>query len=194
MSSHHRPSVKIAPGAVVCVEAELKGDITVGARTVIHPKARIIAEGGPIIIGESNLIEEQVVIINKKLDKNEPSSPKPAPQTMIIGANNVMEVGSRCEALRVGNNNIIESKAVVGHQTELSSGCIVGAFCQLTSSELLPENTVIFGENCSRRQQAEKPQPQTLQLDFLMKILPNYHHLKKSTKIRTSSSSSASEK
>lgn len=26
------------------------------------------------------------------------------------------------------------------------------------------------------------PQPQTLQLDFLMKILPNYHHLKKTVK------------
>ena len=36
-----------------------------GARTVVHPKARIIAEGGPIVIGESNLIEEQVVIINR---------------------------------------------------------------------------------------------------------------------------------
>lgn len=26
-------------------------------------------------------------------------------------------------------------------------------------------------------------QPQTLQLDFLMKILPNYHHLKKTVKL-----------
>ncbi|XP_071941400.1 dynactin subunit 6-like [Antedon mediterranea] len=187
----HRPSVKIAPGAVVCVEAELKGDITIGARTVIHPKARIIAEGGPIIIGESNLIEEQVVIVNKKLTTNEESSQQPTKQTMIIGANNVMEVGCRCEALRVGNNNIIESKAVVGHKSELSNGCIVGAFCQLTSSEVLAENTVVFGETCSRRVQAEKPQLQTLQLDFLMKILPNYHHLKKSTKIRASSTSSS---
>lgn len=35
-----------------------------GPRTVIHPKARIIAEAGPIIIGEGNLIEEQALIIN----------------------------------------------------------------------------------------------------------------------------------
>ena len=45
-------NVKILGGAVVCNECELKGDITIGARTVIHPKARIIAESGPIIIGE----------------------------------------------------------------------------------------------------------------------------------------------
>jgi len=31
---------------------------------VIHPKARIIAEAGPIVIGEGNLIEEQALIIN----------------------------------------------------------------------------------------------------------------------------------
>lgn len=58
-------SVKIYPGAVVCTECELKGDITVGSNTVIHPRAQIIAEAGPIIIGENNLIEEQVQIINR---------------------------------------------------------------------------------------------------------------------------------
>ena len=33
----------------------------------MHPKARIIAEAGPIIIGEGNLIEEQCEIINRYL-------------------------------------------------------------------------------------------------------------------------------
>ena len=36
-----------------------------GSRTVIHPKSRIIAEAGPIIIGDNNLIEEQTQIINR---------------------------------------------------------------------------------------------------------------------------------
>ena len=58
-------SVKVTQGAVVCLEADYVGDITIGARTVIHPKARIIAEAGPIIIGEGNLIEEQAQIINR---------------------------------------------------------------------------------------------------------------------------------
>lgn len=60
-----RNSVKIMPGALVCEAAELRGDITIGARTVVHPKARIIAEAGPIVIGEGNLIEEQSEIVNK---------------------------------------------------------------------------------------------------------------------------------
>ncbi len=58
-------SLQIASGATVCIESVLVGDITIGARTVIHPKAQIIAESGPIIIGENNLIEEYAKIINR---------------------------------------------------------------------------------------------------------------------------------
>ena len=57
--------IKIANGAVVCSECELQGDIVIGARTVIHPRAKILALSGPIIIGENNIIEEQVQIVNK---------------------------------------------------------------------------------------------------------------------------------
>ena len=39
-----------------------------GSRSVIHPKVSIIAEAGPIIIGEGNLIEEQAQIINRWVD------------------------------------------------------------------------------------------------------------------------------
>uniref|UniRef100_A0A8C4NG97 Dynactin subunit 6 n=1 Tax=Eptatretus burgeri TaxID=7764 RepID=A0A8C4NG97_EPTBU len=179
-------SIKIAPGAVVCVESEIRGDVTIGARTVVHPKARIIAEAGPIIIGESNLIEEQVLIINRYPQKNGHVDPnRDEPITMIIGSNNVFEVDCQSEALKIDDNNIIESKARVGRDMILSSGCVVGACCDVKTCEVLPENTVIYGNNCLRRLQSEKPQPQTLQLDFLMKILPNYHHLKRSPKPQT---------
>jgi dynactin-6 len=71
-------SVSISPGCFVAQSpsTSIKGQITIGAGTVIHPAVTILAEvwfvslpayvqGGPIIIGENNLIEEQVVIINK---------------------------------------------------------------------------------------------------------------------------------
>uniref|UniRef100_A0A8C5K458 Dynactin subunit 6 n=1 Tax=Jaculus jaculus TaxID=51337 RepID=A0A8C5K458_JACJA len=159
-------SVKIAPGAVVCVESEIRGDVTIGPRTVIHPKARIIAEAGPIVIGEGNLIEEQALIINAHPDNITPDTEEPEPKPMIIGTNNVFEVGC----------------SYVGRNVILTGGCIIGACCNLNTFEVIPENTVIYGADCLRRVQTERPQPQTLQLDFLMKILPNYHHLKKTTK------------
>ncbi|XP_051572200.1 dynactin subunit 6 isoform X2 [Myxocyprinus asiaticus] len=177
-----RFNVKIAAGAVVCVESEIRGDVTIGSRTVVHPKARIIAEAGPIVIGEGNLIEEQALIINSYPENILPDADDVEPKTMNIGVNNVFEVGCVSQALKIGDNNVIESKAEVGRNVILSSGCIVAACCQVNTCELIPENTVIFGSECLRRVQMERPQPQTLQLDFLMKILPNYHHLKKTVK------------
>ncbi|CAM4533086.1 hypothetical protein R3I94_000003 [Phoxinus phoxinus] len=175
-------SVKILAGAVVCVESDIRGDVTIGARTVVHPKARIIAEAGPIVIGEGNLIEEQALIINSFPENILPDAEDVEPKTMSIGTNNVFEVGSVSQALKIGDNNVIESKAEVGRNVILTSGCIVGACCQVNTCEVIPENTVIYGCECLRRVQTERPQPQTLQLDFLMKILPNYHHLKKTVK------------
>uniref|UniRef100_A0A3P9HZ70 Dynactin subunit 6 n=1 Tax=Oryzias latipes TaxID=8090 RepID=A0A3P9HZ70_ORYLA len=202
-------SAKIAAGAVVCVESEIRGDVTIGARTVVHPKARIIAEAGPIIIGEGNLIEEQALIINRSVlllrnllicacrhrllshtrvvpcsypENILPDADGAEPKAMTIGTNNVFEVGCVSQALKIGDNNVIESKADLGRNVILTSGCIIGACCQINTCEVVPENTVVYGSNSMRRTQNEKPQPQTLQLDFLMKILPNYHHVKKTVK------------
>ncbi|KAG7458874.1 hypothetical protein MATL_G00225230 [Megalops atlanticus] len=175
-------SAKIAAGAVVCVECEIRGDVTIGPRTVVHPKARIIAEAGPIVIGEGNLIEEQALIINGYPENIMPDAEGVEPKTMTIGTNNVFEVGCTSQALKIGDNNVIESKAEVGRNVILTSGCIIGACCQVNTCEVIPENTVIYGSGCMRRVQTERPQPQSLQLDFLMKILPNYHHLKKTVK------------
>ncbi|XP_048110268.1 dynactin subunit 6-like isoform X1 [Alosa alosa] len=151
-------SGKIAAGAVVCVESEIRGDVTIGARTVVHPKARINAEAGPIIIGEGNLIEEQALIINSYPENIMPESEDVEPKTMSIGINNVFEVGCVSQALKIGDNNVIESKADVGRNVILTSGCIIGACCQVNTCEVIPENTVIYGSNCMRRIQTEKPQ------------------------------------
>ncbi|VEL39523.1 unnamed protein product [Protopolystoma xenopodis] len=77
-----RSQVKISAGAIVCSECEIRGDVTIGTRTVIHPKVSIIAEAGPIIIGESNLIEELVELRNTV-----PGA------VMVIGDSNFFEVG-----------------------------------------------------------------------------------------------------
>ncbi|XP_033208532.1 dynactin subunit 6 [Belonocnema kinseyi] len=174
--SSPRSILKIAAGAVVCDESILKGDITIGPRTVVHPKAIILAESGPIIIGEGNIIEEMATIINR-LPEGAPKLPTVPVQ--IIGNYNVFEVDSTCEAHKVGDNNILETKAFVGRDVELTNGCIVGAACSVSEPEILPENTIIYGSQCQRREMNDKPYPQVGQLDFLMRVLPNYHHLRK---------------
>ncbi|TRY76270.1 hypothetical protein TCAL_12005 [Tigriopus californicus] len=181
---HHSSEVSISPGAVVCKESILVGEITIGARTVVHPKAVIKALAGPILIGENNLIEDQARIVNGRDEgeAREASEKRDKQSVMIIGNHNVFEVDCHSTALKIGDNNVLESKCFVGRSTELTNGCIVGAGCQIDTEEVLPENTVIYGSQNHRRRQGDRPAPQTLQIDFLTKVLPNYHHLKKPTK------------
>lgn len=173
--SKPKPDLKIASHAVVCYESKLRGDITIGNHTIVHPRATILAEAGPIVIGSHNIIEEQAFIINRLPPGADPSSQP----TMVIGDNNVFEVDSIFESHKMGDQNILEVKAHVGPGVEITNGCIIGAACKLTRPEVLPENTVVYGSDCTRRIAMDKPQVQTLQIEFLSKILVNYHHLKK---------------
>lgn len=159
------------PNAIVCREqTTISGDVVIGSRTIIHPTVTIIAENGPIVIGESNLIEEYVTIINKT---NQP---------MIIGNNNVFEVGAHSESLEIQDNNVLEYKSRIGPKVKLTNGCVIGTMCDLNDDQILPENTVLYGPDCKQRKQLEKPSLQTFQLDFLSKIMPNYQRIEKPRK------------
>ena len=58
-------TLQVCEDTSVCVTAKIIGHVTIGSKTVVHPKAEIIAEDGPIVIGEGNLVEEKARIINK---------------------------------------------------------------------------------------------------------------------------------
>lgn len=49
----------------MCETSIIQGEVTIGSKTIVHPRARIIAQDGPIIIGNDCLIEENSTIINK---------------------------------------------------------------------------------------------------------------------------------
>ena len=78
-----RDKFTIHSKAVVCQDVDLKGDITIGPGSVIHPKATIFALGGPIIIGSGCIIEEAVILVNRRKE------------VMRIGDNNLFEIGCR---------------------------------------------------------------------------------------------------
>lgn len=47
--------------------------------------------------------------------------------------------------------------AAVGRDTELTRGCVIGAFCEVTGHEALADNTIIYGDQYDQRRQYEKP-------------------------------------
>ena len=38
--------------------------VAIGANTVVHPSAKLLALGGPIVVGESNLLKDSATIVN----------------------------------------------------------------------------------------------------------------------------------
>lgn len=180
---HNFANLKCSPSTLICREKTvIFGDVTIGTDCIIHPTAYIVARDGPIIIGNSNLIEERVSIINKKAEP------------LVIGDHNVFEVDSSCEAIKIGDHNILESKSKVSDDIELKDNCIIGAGCVLSNihkhdNEIdddkdkkvkreFPSNSVICGKNMSNRVVSDlPPSSHSSQLDFLRKILPNYQKL-----------------
>lgn len=168
--------IKCTGNSLICRDKTvIFGDVTIGSDCVVHPAANIIAKAGPIVIGNSNLIEERATIIN---NRQEP---------LIIGDHNVFEVDSYCEAYRIGDNNILECKSSVNERIELTNNCIIGAGCKLLLDESrendefidrFENNTVISGADLSRRVVKDlAPGSYNSQLDFLKKFLANYQKL-----------------
>nr|WAW84819.1 dynactin 6 [Halisarca dujardinii] len=174
MASNPQRRITLGPDGVVCKEAELSGDITFGSRCIVHPGARIVAEGGPIVMGDGNLIKEGATIINKKRE----DSQQPV---LIIGNGNVFDIKSYCSASIVGNNNTFEPCCRVNEYVTVTEDCVIGAGCTLSGREELPRGTVVYGSEHSRCVRPKSSSTQTSQqLTMLAKVLPNYHKLVKS--------------
>ncbi|KAK0531091.1 hypothetical protein OC835_003791 [Tilletia horrida] len=108
---------------VVCGDdTELRGEISIGSGTVIHPKATIVATQGPIVIGNGCIIEDSVVIVNRQRT------------VMRIGDNNLFEVACRIESPRIGSYNTFEARSRTAQTVSIGSYCTVGAGCFLTPS------------------------------------------------------------
>ena len=109
--------VYLNSGCLVCRTSVLQGDISIGTGTIIHPFARIEAKNGSIVIGDNNIIEENVEIINDGAGDS----------IMIIGNGNTFQVGCKISCRKMGNNNLVESGCLLGRDVVLSFGCIVTA-------------------------------------------------------------------
>ncbi|KAJ3125800.1 Dynactin subunit 6 [Nowakowskiella sp. JEL0407] len=155
--------------SVVCEEAELRGYIRLGENNMVHPKCRIISEtSGEILIGNNNIFEENATIINRGLEP------------LIIGNDNVFEVGCIVEGTKVGNGCLVEAKASIARGSSLGNNCVVGPLSGTQPNEIVPDNTVIYGDVSNRQTQIKTTKAQTplhfRHIEYLNEVLPKYHH------------------
>ena len=139
----HHPRSRYAP-----VEARTpsqfreSADSFASTGTILQPRCTILAVSGPIIFGENNIVEENVIIVNRHK------------QPMLIGDFNLFEVGSRTcnplflqtdppetgspdqddkqagvESPSVGSHNVFGIRSRVLPSVSVGSHCVVGAGC-----------------------------------------------------------------
>lgn len=169
-----RDKFTIHSKAVVCQDVELKGDITIGSGTIVHPKATIFAIAGPIVIGTGCIVEEGAIIVNRRKE------------VMRIGDDNLFEIGCRVESPTIGNFNTVSTRARVHHTVRLSSYCVVGAGCLVvpTEDEVLEEYTVVYGPTAERRTWSGRGKVQEADLrrkhaEYLRETLPKFNRLRR---------------
>ncbi|KZO95304.1 hypothetical protein CALVIDRAFT_516056 [Calocera viscosa TUFC12733] len=161
--------------AVVCSDVDLKGEVTIGSNTVVHPKVAIYAIAGPIVIGSGCIIEEGVVIVNRRKD------------VMRIGDENHFEINSRLECPTMGSCNVIGTRARVHHTASLSSYCVIqpAVVFSPATPEILPDYSVIFDEGGSERriwsgQGAEQERAlRQKHAEYLRELLPKFNRQRK---------------
>jgi len=112
-----KDKIKVGSRSIVCQEADIRGDVTIGAGCVLHPKCTMFAYAGPIVMGDCCIVEETAVIVNRNK----------AP--MVIGSYNLFETGCRIEAASIGSYNTFEPKSRVPSSIALKDYCVIGAGC-----------------------------------------------------------------
>ncbi|KAH7906767.1 trimeric LpxA-like protein [Hygrophoropsis aurantiaca] len=183
-----RDKFTIHSKAVVCQDVDLKGDITIGPNTVVHPKATIFAIAGPIIIGAGCIIEEAAVVVNRRKE------------VMRVGDGNVFEIGCRVESPSIGNYNTVSTRARVHHTVRISNHCVIGAACLVvpTEDEILDDFAAIYatsdsaasGSNVissmaverrtwSGRGKVQEADLRTKHVEYLREMLPKFNRLRR---------------
>ncbi|KAF2401046.1 hypothetical protein EJ06DRAFT_493694 [Trichodelitschia bisporula] len=147
------------PASTVASHALLTGPhrITVRARAVLHPYARIMAGGGPVDIGEGCIIWEKALVGcgDSKITEGEEEDAR----GVRLGPNVVIETGAVVEAREVGEGSMIESFARVGVGARIGKYCKILSYANIPAHTELPDYTVVDGRNFRRKDKTMANQP-----------------------------------
>jgi dynactin-6 len=101
----------------------------------------INAEGGDIIFGDCNIIEEYVNIVNYA---RKDASGNIMRKTMKIGNYNLFEVGAVIESTDIGDLNEFGVKSVVAAGSLVGNSCQINAMVQVPQRTKVPSNSVYY--------------------------------------------------
>ena len=165
-SSSHAPTgppkapLRADPTATIADTAIFQGTypVTVGAGTVIHPRARFYAYEGPIHVGDGCIISEKAVIgaAPTTLTKSSSSSSTtPATDTetptrlsyfVSIGPQATVRPGAH-----IHSSVTVEALAIIHRHVDIGSHSKICSGCEITERGTVAEWTVVWGPGLGQR-------------------------------------------
>jgi acetyltransferase-like isoleucine patch superfamily enzyme len=128
-----------------------EGKISFGHGCIVHPRAKIIAEGDcSIIFGEYNIVEENVII--KATPRFNPLLNNDETLTVYIGCYNHFKVGCLIENTSVENYNILDYKcrgedAYIESKSIITPGVVIPKRTTVKSGSILLDNGIIVSNS-----------------------------------------------
>ena len=186
-SSSHTPTgppkapLTADPSSTIADTAVFQGTypVTIGANTVIHPRAKFYSYEGPIIVGDGCIICEKAVIgappNTPASSRGSSRSPSPRPSSETRTETQSEDTHSRTEHLQQGTATRLSYFVTIGPQSTIlpgahihSSACIealatirrnadIGSHVKICSKCVVPENnsvpewTVVWGSGLGQR-------------------------------------------
>ncbi|RQM06301.1 hypothetical protein DH86_00001106 [Scytalidium sp. 3C] len=118
--------------------------ITLGAKSVVHPRTRLNSTYAPITVGSNCILSER-----SSIGLQDPLSTGQE-QGVVIGDFVIIEAGAVVEAQRIGDGSLIEVNAKIGKGAILGKHCKIGPLCEVAEGEELSDYTVVYGNGMRR--------------------------------------------
>ena len=138
-----KPPCTINLSATIADKAQLTGShpVEIGENVVIHPYARIRAEGGKVVIGKNSVIYERAIV---------GTAEGAGGGDVVIGDYVNIETGATVEAKSVGDGTTVEVSAVVKKGAVLGKWCKVAVLERVEADQVLEDYTVVYGDGQRR--------------------------------------------
>ncbi|KAK5113814.1 hypothetical protein LTR62_003198 [Meristemomyces frigidus] len=135
-----KPPCAIHSSAIIADKAQITGThpVTIGQNTVLHPYARIRAEGGAVTIGRNCVVCEGAIVGTASENGFD----------VVIEDYVTIETGAAVEAKTVGYGCEIGVKAVVGREAMIGQWCRIAALEKVDN--VVEDFTVVFGDGARR--------------------------------------------
>ncbi|KAF9885207.1 hypothetical protein FE257_000658 [Aspergillus nanangensis] len=146
-----RAPVTIHPTATIADTAIFHGThpISIGAGTIVHPRARIYSYEGPVIIGENCIISEKVSIGAPPPSPSSAPSPSSPSDGIPIRISSAVTVGPSASILpgaHIHSAVVVEALACIRRRVSIGAHAKVCAGCEIAEQTVLKEWVVVWGK------------------------------------------------